>query len=606
MAHFAKIQTTQQGKNIILAGQNKQSVVFTKVELGDGLLDEGQSVDDMTALVHSVMSLPLQNFVNNGDGTARLRFVLDNNNLSKGFFNREIGVFAKVGDGTEQLFAYTNAGNLADYIPGKESPISSKIINLHIIVGNAANLTIVAENSAYVTKLDMDGHKTQEVLDHPDGSVTTPKIRDEAVTGTKIAQASIEKKHLKKGGISAEDVGAYSRGETDGKITAHRTAAELDHPEKSVQKKHLSFEAYDKAEVDSRVNTKVSKSGDTMTGALEFANNVKTALNGTMGTNTKWRIYNSNTVGGRGHLCFDISDNCEGVYARIFSNNFGTELYYAELLGHNGRTTFPISVTAPRFYASNGFEGTATNANKLQNWSLQNILDEFLNVWHANKTYAVGDIAYHKALPSWARLECVVAGTTGSNASVFSTNAKAGQYIQDGGVKWIVDDVRDCNRVGSIVGSLYLPDGYIKANGATVNRADYPRLVALADRYGLWTDNAAANAGMFGRGNGSSTFVLPNWIDRMTQFAETAGLSVQAGLPNIHIKDAGLCAFGFGYKKGKKNGVIFTGEVGEDVVLGTGRSKQNAEIDVSTLVPIYGRSSTVQPAAIRLIPIIKY
>ena len=29
-----------------------------------------------------------------------------------------------------------------------------------------------------------------------------------------------------------------------------------------------------------------------------------------------------------------------------------------------------------------------------------------------SKTYAVGDIAYHKALPSWARLECVKAGTT--------------------------------------------------------------------------------------------------------------------------------------------------------------------------------------------------
>ena len=30
-----------------------------------------------------------------------------------------------------------------------------------------------------------------------------------------------------------------------------------------------------------------------------------------------------------------------------------------------------------------------------------------------NKAYAVGDIAYHKDLPSWARLECVQAGTTG-------------------------------------------------------------------------------------------------------------------------------------------------------------------------------------------------
>ena len=30
-----------------------------------------------------------------------------------------------------------------------------------------------------------------------------------------------------------------------------------------------------------------------------------------------------------------------------------------------------------------------------------------------NTTYTVGDIAYHKDLPSWARLECVQAGTTG-------------------------------------------------------------------------------------------------------------------------------------------------------------------------------------------------
>ena len=147
MAQFPKIQLTRLGKNMIMDGQNKKPVVFTKVELGDGLLS-GQSVEELTALVHSVMSVPLQNFTNNGDGTAHLRFVLDNNTLDKGFFNREIGVYAKVGDGSEQLYAYTNAANLADYIPGKESPITSKIINLHLIIGNTANISIVAENSA--------------------------------------------------------------------------------------------------------------------------------------------------------------------------------------------------------------------------------------------------------------------------------------------------------------------------------------------------------------------------------------------------------------------------------------------------------------------------
>ena len=106
--------------------------------------------------------------------------------------------------------------------------------------------------------------------------------------------------------------------------------------------------------------------------------------------------------------------------------------------------------------------------------------------------------------------------------------------LTDGTVVWIIDDLRDGTPVGAVRGSLYLPAGYVKANGATVQRADYPRLVALADRHSLWTDDVTANAGLFGRGDGSATMVLPNWTDRMMQLAgDGAGASVAAGLPNI-------------------------------------------------------------------------
>ena len=430
MAQFPKIQLTRLGKNMIMDGQNKKPVAFTKVELGDGLLS-GQSVEELTALVHSVMSVPLQNFTNNGDGTAHLRFVLDNNDLDKGFFNREIGVYAKVGDGTEQLYAYTNAANLADYIPGKESPITSKIINLHLVIGNTANISIVAENSAYATKIDIDEHRTKTPIDHPLKSIT----------GEYIADGVIEKKHL-----TADIMSAIS--------------------------------------------------------------------------------------------------------------------------------------------------------------------DAGIAILQRSKTYAVGDIAYHKSLPSWARLECVRAGTTAATlpTQIEQMVQNGGVIIHDGTAVWIVDDLRDGTPVGAVRGSLYLPAGYVKANGATVQRSDYPRLVALADKHNLWTDDTTANAGLFGRGDGSASMVLPNWTDRMVQFAgDSAGASVAAGLPNIHIKDAGLCAFGEGYAKKQKNGVIYTGKTGEDVALvGQGRSKQDIEIDVSTLNPIYGASATVQPAVIKLIPVIRY
>ena len=172
---------------------------------------------------------------------------------------------------------------------------------------------------------------------------------------------------------------------------------------------------------------------------------------------------------------------------------------------------------------------------------------------------------------------------------------------------WIVDNLRDGTPVGAVRGSLYLPAGYVKANGATVQRADYPRLVALVEAHNLWTDDTAANAGLFGRGDGAATMVLPNWVDRMAQLAgDNAGAAVAAGLPNIRIRNAGISAFGKGNFVGTIDGVIFTNKENEELCIGGGRSRQLIEIDISKLNAIYGNSNTVQPPAIKLIPIIRY
>ena len=230
-----------------------------------------------------------------------------------------------------------------------------------------------------------------------------------------------------------------------------------------------------------------------------------------------------------------------------------------------------------------------------------------LNLLQRGRSYQVGDIAYHKALPSWARLECVRAGTTGATlpTQIEQMVQNGGVMLTDGTVVWILDDLRDGTPVGAVRGALYLPAGYVKANGATVNRADYPRLVALADRHSLWTDDVTANAGLFGRGDGSATFVLPNWTDRMVQLAgDGAGASVAAGLPNI----TGVLKYRYS--------AIYTAEG----AFAQGRARENsvnlafsdsstgltASFDASRSNPIYGASETVQPAAIKLIPIIRY
>lgn len=183
--------------------------------------------------------------------------------------------------------------------------------------------------------------------------------------------------------------------------------------------------------------------------------------------------------------------------------------------------------------------------------------------------------------------------------------------LADGGVTWIVDDIRDSHRVGEVIASLYLPDGYVKANGATVNRADYPRLVAMITKYSLWTSNTASNLGLFGVGNGTTTMVLPNWTGRMAKFSATAGDTVAAGLPNItgtlQSNRLGITN-NYGYAG---EGALTTQETTvHDGWYGAGIDDNLMPVTIafnaSLCNALYGASTTVQPPAINVIPCMKY
>ena len=183
--------------------------------------------------------------------------------------------------------------------------------------------------------------------------------------------------------------------------------------------------------------------------------------------------------------------------------------------------------------------------------------------------------------------------------------------VHDGTVTWIIDDIRDCTPIGSVRGSLYLPAGYIKANGATVQRADYPRLVALVEAHSLWTNDTAAHAGLFGRGDGSTTMTVPNWIDRMAQYAaDGTGTTIEAGLPNITGGyKAGYVISGNGGGMPTPRGALQLGaNTAAPISYNEGSVTQRVEVEfnASKSNPIYGASSTVQAAAIKLIPIIRY
>ncbi|MBR2143206.1 phage tail protein [Anaerovibrio sp.] len=160
MSSYPNMLVVNQGLDLISESiaENK-ALIFTKVKLGDGTLSPGQDIATMTDLINPMMTVGLSAGTQMSNGQAKLRFSVDNANLDTGFFAREVAIFAKVGnDGIEQLYAYTNGRNYVDYIPDKTNPIDAQIIDVYVIIGNATNVEISIDTSAYMSIEDLNDH----------------------------------------------------------------------------------------------------------------------------------------------------------------------------------------------------------------------------------------------------------------------------------------------------------------------------------------------------------------------------------------------------------------------------------------------------------------
>ena len=84
------------------------------------------------------------------------------------------------------------------------------------------------------------------------------------------------------------------------------------------------------------------------------------------------------------------------------------------------------NVEADTVTAGNVEADTVTAGNVEADTVTAGNVDVFFMLLKRNKAYKVGDIAYSPNLPSWARLECVVAGTTGSVGPSFNSIENGG------------------------------------------------------------------------------------------------------------------------------------------------------------------------------------
>lgn len=164
MSKYSAILLTVYGQAMITeSASQKKPLIFTRIELGDGALEENESFVEFTKLKNSRLSMNINSITREANATCTIIAAVDNSEVEQGFFTREIGIFAKVGnDGDESLFAYTNAGNYADYTPDKTSTLDEKQIAINLAVGNATSVTAVIGSAQYATLKNLQDHNKDE------------------------------------------------------------------------------------------------------------------------------------------------------------------------------------------------------------------------------------------------------------------------------------------------------------------------------------------------------------------------------------------------------------------------------------------------------------
>lgn len=162
MAAFINNDITAAGLLVLAKGVAGQQINYTKIVLGDGYLEEGQTPRSLTGVVSPKATVDITKLKINGDGTVAVGGIFTNGDETDGFYYRELGLYAEDPDPEvgEVLYCYGNCGDLAEWIPPTGgATIVEKTIDIVTAIGTATNVTAYIPADAYATKEDYENYK---------------------------------------------------------------------------------------------------------------------------------------------------------------------------------------------------------------------------------------------------------------------------------------------------------------------------------------------------------------------------------------------------------------------------------------------------------------
>lgn len=150
---FTPIQLTNAGRTLLVKAIAGGRLHFTKMQMGSGRLTT-QAIADIAALVEPVKDVDITS-ISKYQEYASIQGQFTNQGLEQGFWWREIGIFASLEEGGQEiLFAYANAYDLAEYISAAGSEVIEKTLRATIFISSVKEITVVINSSLIYVSME--------------------------------------------------------------------------------------------------------------------------------------------------------------------------------------------------------------------------------------------------------------------------------------------------------------------------------------------------------------------------------------------------------------------------------------------------------------------
>lgn len=163
---------THVGQTMLARYLKGEQMTFTSIKIGTGEVAEGADILTLTGLSHEVLSVnnlliyrPSEKHPNLAENEIILEASYNNREFLEQKKVIEYGIYAKIGEEPEKLYAYINKPESPDYIPSYSSDTYvTRIRTFALYVGNSQNVQALIDLSAVYPTLQQfnDGLATKE------------------------------------------------------------------------------------------------------------------------------------------------------------------------------------------------------------------------------------------------------------------------------------------------------------------------------------------------------------------------------------------------------------------------------------------------------------